>query len=72
VTEYVAIASSRLENTKKAIQEANFFAVDWDQEIRAMKGPLLVIGNPPWVTSAWESFPVEFGASMPHDTSRRP
>ncbi len=50
--EYVSTASSRLEKAKHTIHQANFFGVDWDQEINTMKGPLLVIGNPPWVTSA--------------------
>jgi methylase of polypeptide subunit release factors len=50
--EYVAIVSSRLEKAGPTIHQANFFAVDWEREIGAMQGPILVIGNPPWVTSA--------------------
>ena len=50
--EYVALASSRLENAASTIHQANFFAVDWEREISALQRPILVIGNPPWVTSA--------------------
>lgn len=46
---YAAIASSRLH---RDIRTADFFSIDWDHEIKSMKGPILVIGNPPWVTSA--------------------
>ncbi|MDB5219003.1 MAG: nspV [Myxococcaceae bacterium] len=34
------------------IETRDFFAIDWGRELAAMDGPLLVIGNPPWVTSA--------------------
>lgn len=49
--EYVAMASARL-GTAGQVRQANFFAVEWEREIGAMEKPLLVIGNPPWVTSA--------------------
>lgn len=32
--------------------EADFFAVDWTALLASLPDPLLVIGNPPWVTSA--------------------
>jgi hypothetical protein len=34
------------------VQQADFFAVDWSDRLRTMSEPLLVIGNPPWVTNA--------------------
>jgi methylase of polypeptide subunit release factors len=49
---YAAIAASRVDNNRCTIHTADFFDVDWEQEIANVKGPLLVIGNPPWVTSA--------------------
>lgn len=30
----------------------DFFDVTWEDELASMDGPLLVLGNPPWVTSA--------------------
>ncbi len=50
--DYVAIAASRLERGNHALRQADFFAVDWEREIRNLPGPVLVVGNPPWVTSA--------------------
>jgi hypothetical protein len=37
---------------RASIVEADFFAVDWTRELAGVDGPLLVVGNPPWVTSA--------------------
>lgn len=34
------------------IVEADFFRVDWRRELAGAGGPILVAGNPPWVTSA--------------------
>lgn len=53
---YVAVANNEI-LTKKLeasvdVKEADFFDVDWEQEISNMQGTLLVIGNPPWVTSS--------------------
>lgn len=45
------ILSKNLENFSK-VKEADFFDVDWENEISGMPGQLLVIGNPPWVTSS--------------------
>lgn len=50
--EYADIAASRLSTDKRDIRTADFFSVDWKHEIGAMHDPILVIGNPPWVTSA--------------------
>lgn len=30
----------------------DFFAVDWEARLAALPGPLLILGNPPWVTNA--------------------
>jgi hypothetical protein len=34
------------------VQCGDFFELDWDAELEAISEPLLVLGNPPWVTSA--------------------
>lgn len=34
-----------------SVRVANFFAVDWDRTLASAAAPLLVLGNPPWVTS---------------------
>jgi hypothetical protein len=53
---YIAILSDKLK--KKAflnqveIQQANFFDVDWSNKINQLEEPILILGNPPWVTSA--------------------
>ena len=53
---YVDVANDEIQANKlKAsveVKEADFFDVDWEQEISIMQGNLLVIGNPPWVTSS--------------------
>ena len=49
--EYVEAAAAALPRTAK-VQVADFFSVDWEKELRRLPEPLLVIGNPPWVTSA--------------------
>lgn len=35
-----------------SVKEADFFDTDWGKEIASMNGRLLVVGNPPWVTSS--------------------
>jgi hypothetical protein len=35
-----------------SVRVADFFDVAWEEEIARMRGPILVLGNPPWVTSA--------------------
>ena len=35
-----------------AIRHDDFFAVDWKRTLESLPEPLLVIGNPPWVTNA--------------------
>jgi hypothetical protein len=35
-----------------AILHADFFALDWPQILRNMPRPILILGNPPWVTNA--------------------
>lgn len=34
------------------VEGADFFSLDWDVEVSKLGEPLLVLGNPPWVTNA--------------------
>jgi hypothetical protein len=42
----------RASGARVRIVTADFFATDWELELRDAAGPLLVVGNPPWVTTA--------------------
>ena len=54
--EYISEANLSLikhENKDRVfLQQADFFDVDWDRIIAEQSGFILVIGNPPWVTSS--------------------
>ena len=54
--EYVQRVKRRLAShpyaDKVHISQADFFDVDWEQRLGALPDPMLVIGNPPWVTSS--------------------
>ncbi len=47
---YATTARRRVPKARIAV--ADFFAVEWERELGALKEPLLVTGNPPWVTNA--------------------
>lgn len=34
------------------IQVGDFFRIDWAKEVASLPDPLLIVGNPPWVTNA--------------------
>jgi hypothetical protein len=55
-SKYVDVANNEIRIKKLEasadVKEADFFDVEWEQEISNMQGKLLVIGNPPWVTSS--------------------
>jgi len=54
--EYVNIAKARAEQSKRAadiqIKQGSFFDADWSKILESLPSPLLIIGNPPWVTNA--------------------
>ena len=51
--DYTRAARAALaEHARKRIVTRDFFEVPWERELAALAGPLLVLGNPPWVTSA--------------------
>lgn len=49
---YAEEARARLPRERTRIEVADFFATDWDARVRELASPILVTGNPPWVTSA--------------------
>jgi len=54
--EYVGVANSSLKGIsatgRVAINEGDFFNTDWTKILSELPGYLLIIGNPPWVTSS--------------------
>ncbi len=38
--------------SQATVQKGDFFRVDWDAELAKLADPLLILGNPPWVTNA--------------------
>lgn len=54
--EYASAARASLEHSsceaKWEISTVDFFALDWDSLICRLPQPLLVLGNPPWVTNS--------------------
>lgn len=38
--------------SQATVQKGDFFQVDWDAELSPLVDPLLILGNPPWVTNA--------------------
>lgn len=49
---YVSEARRAIDSSKAEIHCADFFAVDWQALLAELAEPILVIGNPPWVTNA--------------------
>ena len=53
--EYISNLESLLKGKKKSVdvcfQAADFFEVPWNAIVNDLPSPLLVVGNPPWVTS---------------------
>lgn len=47
-----AAAQSISGNCDVEIRQEDFFKADWDRVVGSLPEPLLVIGNPPWVTNA--------------------
>lgn len=49
---YVIEARRRLPPDRSLVTTADFFTTCWEDEIASLPDPLLILGNPPWVTSA--------------------
>ena len=50
--EKCGVAESNLADCRHRVERRDFYRVDWDAELGALPAPRLVVGNPPWVTSA--------------------
>lgn len=51
--EHLGHARARLTNRPNlALIEGSFFNHDWNRQIAELSGPILILGNPPWVTNA--------------------
>jgi hypothetical protein len=49
--DYLAIAKANLPPSTDLLQ-ADFFQADWPQLLGQLRDPLLIVGNPPWVTNS--------------------
>ena len=49
---YLSSARARISGARARFCLADAFAVDWEREIAELLEPILVTGNPPWVTNA--------------------
>lgn len=53
---HVALAGATLASAgltgRASLGQRDFFTHDWVTELASLKGPLLILGNPPWVTNA--------------------
>ncbi len=53
--EYVQAASAavaQIGSLTATVQQRDFYATDWEGFFSEQTGPLLIIGNPPWITNA--------------------
>lgn len=54
--EYVEILKKELPKAQKSnsykVETADFFTKDWEVELKKLPEPILIIGNPPWVTNS--------------------
>lgn len=52
VSELEAQLDARLDKERFKVMAADFFKTDWKSMLNEAPRPLLIVGNPPWVTSA--------------------
>lgn len=53
--DYVAAASAAVAKIgpfAATVQQRDFYTTNWEQFLREQTGPVLIIGNPPWITNA--------------------
>lgn len=50
--EHLATARADLAGTRAELHQGDFFETEWSEVLGALPEPILVLGNPPWVTSA--------------------
>jgi methylase of polypeptide subunit release factors len=46
------VALARIGPPKATVQHRDFYATNWKQFLSEQLGPVLIIGNPPWITNA--------------------
>jgi len=49
---HIEAAQARFSGLPVELFVRDFFTIDWESELGSLPDPLLVLGNPPWVTSA--------------------
>ncbi len=52
VNEANLLTSTTSDSERVSVKEADFFNTDWDDVLSRLTGHILIIGNPPWVTSS--------------------
>ena len=71
---YIKWAQAALAQRKQpghvTLTTADFFATDWQAVIASLPDPVLVLGNPPWVTTPRSRFIIRSSSGMRRDRSR--
>lgn len=68
--EYVRAASAslaRMEPQAATVQQRDFYTINWREFLHKQSEPLLIIGNPPWITNA--GMGVIGGSNLPEKTN---
>ncbi len=50
--EAARVSLARIGPPKGTVQHRDFYTIDWKQFLSEQAGPVLIIGNPPWITNA--------------------
>lgn len=54
--DYIDMINEKLDqserNNKVDVKQADFFQINWKKQLDSLQKPILIIGNPPWITSA--------------------
>jgi methylase of polypeptide subunit release factors len=50
--EAARVALARIGQPKGTVQQRDFYTIGWKQFLSEQAGPVLIIGNPPWITNA--------------------
>jgi hypothetical protein len=67
--DYARTAKSTISDSRVRIFEGDFFQLDWSVVLEQSKGPWLIIGNPPWITSS--ALSVLSSTNMPEKENRQ-
>lgn len=65
--EAAKVALARVAPSTATVQQRDFYTTDWEQFLAEQAGPLLVIGNPPWITNA--GMAVIRGSNLPEKSN---